>query len=56
MSVEILREAGTNVKPDSEKISDPYEDLICELHQFLDRLVAESGPDQEIFLGDNEDE
>lgn len=41
MSIEILRGERTLVQPDSEKIFDPYEDLIAELHRFLDQLVAE---------------
>lgn len=41
MFTEILRKKETNVKADSEEIFDSYEDLITELHRFLDRLVNE---------------
>lgn len=41
MPAKILRKVKTAVQANSEKIFDPYEDLIAELHRFLDRLVAE---------------
>lgn len=58
---EILDERRTDVQPDSGNFSDPYEDLIAKLHQFLDRLVAESREDKDddcvrIFIGGNSDE
>ena len=61
MLVEILAEHRTDVQPDSEIFPDPYEDLIAKLHQFLDRLVAESREDKDedflrIFMGRNSNE
>lgn len=61
MLVEILDERGTDVQPDSGNFPDPYEDLIAKLHQFLDRLVAESREDKDdncvkTFMGGNSNE
>lgn len=56
MFAEILRKPGTDVQPKSEEFSDSYEDLIAKMHEFLDRLVAESKTNQDIFIdgGDSE--
>ena len=58
MYLEILPEAETAVQFKSEGIIDSYEDLITELHRFLDRLVEESAAeaDRNIFLDGGQDE
>lgn len=56
MLTEILRNERTIVQPNSQEFFDSYEDLIAELHQFLDRLVAESGACPEIFSDGGKDE
>lgn len=60
MSVTILPQAERSVQPKSEKIPDNYEDLIAQMHQFLDRLVAESSSRdlkdlKDVFIRSNSD-